>query len=308
MNGTHDPLNDDIADLMAAEILRDPVYVTRHIKRRATRDDMRERADALVAILAEMQPMTVRQVFYQASVRGVVDKSEAGYAAVQRCLVDLRRAGTIPWGHIADNTRWQRKPKSWNSPADALIETAAFYRKALWAEVDHTVEVWLEKDALSSVVFPETAAYDVPLMITRGYSSLSFLHAAANDIQEDGRPAYIYHLGDHDPSGVDAANNIERRLREFAPQSEIHFERLAVLPHQIEEWNLPTRPTKTTDTRSKGFGPVSVELDAIDPHRLRELVRETIKSHLPTRALRTLLVAQESERDLITAWAEAVNA
>ena len=62
------------------------------IKRiRATRDEMEARMDALLDITAEMQPMTVRQVFYQASVRGVVDKTETGYGKVQRALVDLRR-------------------------------------------------------------------------------------------------------------------------------------------------------------------------------------------------------------------------
>jgi hypothetical protein len=30
-----------------------------------------------------MQPMTVRQVFYQATVRGLVEKSECGYDKVQ---------------------------------------------------------------------------------------------------------------------------------------------------------------------------------------------------------------------------------
>jgi hypothetical protein len=31
-------------------------------------------------------------------------------------------------------------------------ETARFYRKALWADVDAYIEIWLEKDALSSVI------------------------------------------------------------------------------------------------------------------------------------------------------------
>jgi len=36
-----------------------------------------------------------------------------------------------------------------------------------------------------------------------------------------------------------------------------------VTPEQITEWNLPSRPTKATDTRAKGFKGDSVELDAI---------------------------------------------
>jgi hypothetical protein len=39
-----------------------------------------------------------------------------------------------------------------------------------------------------------------------------------------------------------------------APDSEIHFERLALTPEQIAVWDLPTRPNKASDTRSKNFG------------------------------------------------------
>lgn len=274
------------------------------IKRaRATRDEMEQRHEALLEITREMQPMTVRQVFYQASVRGIVDKTETGYSKVQRALVDLRRRGRLRFDWIADNARWQRKPESFRSPAEAMRLTAHFYRKALWAEAADYVEVWLEKDALSAVVFDVTAEFDVPLMVARGYASLSFLHEAAETIAAQDRPAHIYHLGDHDPSGVNAAEKIEETLREFAPDAEIHFTRLAVLPHQIVEWELPTRPTKTTDSRSKGFGDISVELDAIDARLLRQIVRDALERHLPADQLAVLKIAEESERDLLMLWA-----
>ena len=40
-------------------------------------------------------------------------------------------------------------------------------------------------------------------MVARGYASLSFLHSAAEYINSLEVPAYIYHLGDFDPSGVE---------------------------------------------------------------------------------------------------------
>ena len=56
------------------------VNETSPVKRaRATRAEMRLRQDALAEIVREIQPCTVRQVFYQATVRGVVEKTEAGY-------------------------------------------------------------------------------------------------------------------------------------------------------------------------------------------------------------------------------------
>ena len=220
-------------------------YEASPIKRfRSTRSQVEARRSALIDIVAKMKPMTVRQVFYQATVHGLVEKTEAGYAKVQTDLVLLRRTNRLPYGWITDNTRLQRKPLTFGSVEEALQDTAQLYRKSLWRDANSYVEVWLEKDALSGVIYPVTSEYDVPLMVARGYASLSFLHSAAEHIAELDVPAHIYHLGDYDPSGVNAGEKIEQTLRELAPKAEIHFERIAVNEEQIGLWNLPTRPTK----------------------------------------------------------------
>ncbi len=281
------------------------VYEASHIntRMRATKAQMEDRYASIHAIVAEQKPMTVRQVFYQCTVRGVVEKTELGYLKVQQALVKMRRNVMLPYGWLADNTRWQRKPSSYDSVEDALEETARFYRKNLWTDADCYVEIWLEKDALSGVIYPVTAKFDVPLMVARGYASLSFLHGAAEYINSLSVPAHIYHLGDFDPSGVNAGESIESTLRELAPDAEIYFERLAVLPSQIEEWDLPTRPTKTTDTRAKKFGDrESVELDAIAPDLLRQIVRDAIERHLPPEQFSILKAAEQSEREIIAAF------
>jgi hypothetical protein len=275
-------------------------YQASPIKRnRSTKVEVEARRAALFNIIKDQWPMTVRQVFYQATVNNLVEKTEAGYAKVQVDLALMRRIGALPYGWIADNTRWQRQPRTFDSVQDALEDTARFYRKSLWADADACVEIWLEKDALSGVVYPVTSMYDVALMVARGYASLSFLYDAAEYIGSIDVPTYIYHFGDFDPSGVNAGEKIEQTLREMAPDAEIHFERIAVTPGQIEQWNLPTRPTKTADPRSKKFGEISVELDAIPPDRLRQLVQDTIERHLPRHRLDILKIAEESERDAL---------
>jgi hypothetical protein len=277
-------------------------YVPGPIKRaRATRAEMEERADALLAIVREIKPCTIRGSFYQATVHGIVEKTEAGYAKVQRMLAALRLEGALPWHWITDNTRWQRKPTTWDSLRDAVEATAQTYRRSLWSSADAYVEIWLEKDALAGVLYPVTERWDVPLMVTRGYSSLTFLNGAASYIAELGKPAYLYHFGDFDPSGQDAAAKIPRDLRKLAPHAEIHFEQVAVRPWQIEEWRLPTRLTKDSDSRAKSWtGGESVELDAINANVLRQLCDGAIRRHVDPRQLRALEVAEQSERELLT--------
>jgi hypothetical protein len=275
-------------------------YATSPTKRRRTRDEIAAIKFAIVRELQADQPMTVRQLFYRLTVLGVVPKTQNEYkSTVQRLTLLLRRQGFVPYGWISDHTRWMHKDASYASAEAGLRAFARAYRRSLWDNQHAHVEVWCEKDALAGVLMEETNPWDVPLMVARGFSSETYLYEAAETIKAIGKPAYIYQFGDHDPSGVAAAHQIERSLRRFAPDIEIHFERVAVTPEQIALWNLPTRPTKTTDSRARTFVGASVELDAIPSAQLRELVRDRIARHVDEAELRVVEVAEESERRLL---------
>jgi hypothetical protein len=215
------------------------------------------------------KPVTVRQMFYLLTVRGAVEKEESGYRKAQRQLLALRRAGLVPYNWVSYNTRWMRKPTTYAGLGDFFDRAARYYRQDLWVRSDVYVEVWCEKDALAGVLMPVTSEYDVPLMVARGYSSETFAYNAAEVMRETGKPCYVYYVGDFDPSGWQMARSLEQKLAEFG--APVVFERLAVNPDQIQAWDLPTRPSKVSDTRCKAFfaefgdGTESVELDAIHP-------------------------------------------
>ncbi|HYW48251.1 MAG TPA: hypothetical protein VE959_35635 [Bryobacteraceae bacterium] len=252
---------------------------------------------AIYDLLALDNPMTVRQVFYQLVSRGAIGKTEAEYKqTVVRLLTEMRRSGEIDFGWIADNTRWMRKPRTYASLRGMLELTKETYRRALWSNQDAYVEVWLEKDALAGVLYRETEPWDVPLMVTRGYPSVSYLHEAAGAIANQGKPTFIYYFGDHDPSGRDITRATEAGLREFAPAADIHFERVAVTEEQIGLLDLPTRPTKTTDSRCRTFQGESVEVDAIPPGILRGLCGACIEEHIDKEALSLLRQIEKQER------------
>jgi hypothetical protein len=261
---------------------------------------MAEIRDEIRQVLAESHPQTDRQIFYQLTSRGVVAKTEKQYhGTVVRLLSSMRLSCEIPFEWIADSTRWMRKPKTHASLQSALRATADAYRRALWDDQGAYVEIWLEKDALSGVLYPLTSEWDVPLMVTRGYASLSFLHHAALTIDARQQPAFIYYLGDYDPSGLDISRSVESRLREFAPHAEITFARVAVTRSQIDDWGLPTRPTKRSDSRSNGFVGESVEVDAIPADVLRLLVTQCISNHVDVDQLAMTPMVEQNERDVV---------
>ena len=287
--------------------MRQRSYRARSIKRvRRTAGEIETIRSAMLDLLQDDHPMTVRQVFYQMVSRGVIPKTEVQYKqTVCRLLTQLRREGLLPYDWIADNTRLQRKPRSFQDLNDALEFTARTYRRALWEEQGVYVEVWCEKDALSGILYDVTSQYDVPLMISRGFSSLSFLHAAGEYLSQLEVPAYLYYFGDHDPSGVEIDRKIEAEIRGFAPETEIYFQRVTVTPDQIISMGLPTRPTKTTDSRSKSFEGESVELDAIPPSALRALCRICIEKHIDSELLERTKRIEEKEREIVRQIAES---
>jgi hypothetical protein len=193
-----------------------------------------------------------------------------------------------------------RKPRTYSGLKDLLLTTLATYRKSVWNDVDAYVEIWLEKDALAGALYEVTSEWDFPLMVTRGYPSISYLYEAALSIRGTEKPAYLYYFGDRDPSGVDIPRNLQERLGEFAPEANISFEVVAVTEEQIRLWNLPTRPTKSTDSRVGNFDGESVEVDAIPPRTLRSLVRNCITQHVGENYLQQIESVEMQERQTLS--------
>jgi hypothetical protein len=111
-----------------------------------------------------------------------------------------------------------------------------------------------------------------------------------------GKPAHFLYIGDYDKSGLDIDSDIEAKLRRYAPKSEIHFERLAVLPKQIAKWKLPSAPPKDPKkTHAKNFVKRTVEVEAIEPARLRDLVDKAIKRFIDPDELRRLERIEKAE-------------
>lgn len=256
---------------------------------------------ALDRIVAEIRPATVRQVFYQAEVRGLIPKCQThGYRVVQRRLLVLRETKIIPFGWITDNARTVRRRLRYRNLKEYAKDVARRYYLDYWVDAPVQVEVWVEKDALAGVLFPTVDKFGLELYVTRGYSSVTYLQEAAGAIAKDGRPAFVYVLTDFDPSGIAIAENIERELVRRAPSTEVRVERVAVTREQIDLYGLPTRPIKPDDPNRTRFvsehGIDCVELDSIDPNVLRALVSTRIELHMDQRRLQGLKEQEERER------------
>jgi hypothetical protein len=267
--------------------------------------------DILYEIVKEQQPMTVRQVFYRAVVKGYVGKTDKGYGCVQRDLADMRWKKELPYEWIIDSSRNSRGSQGYNNELEKWLEqkiddlpnsVASWWFRDLLADHEFSIQVWLEKEALAEIVWSICRRWHVPLYPARGYASLTFINKAAKDLELKDRPAKIFQLGDYDPSGQDAIQIVRYQLRGLAPLTARHgieFHNVALTLDQIRDMNLPTRPTKQSDPRSGSFGDESVELDAIEPDVLRQMVDDTLSGCFPIGAREKLEEQVEQEQEII---------
>lgn len=281
------------------------VYRASPIKRRrATQDEMAERETFLTDYAVAHGPITVRGLYYQAEVHGIpgIDKSESGYRKIQAQVLKLRREKRLPYAAIADATRYMRKPRTFDGWEAALRDTAALYRKSLWAGTGIEVEIWIEKSALAGVIFPVTSEFDVPLMPTGGFTSETFAHEAVAGLEGAGQDLVVYALYDFDRSGRDAAHSLREKVHRFGSEYgvRVEFHHLGLTHEQVVDMGLPTRPAKRT-TRADQRWPFAfaAELDAIPPDTLRAMVRAAIERHLPPDELAHLRRIERAERETL---------
>ena len=262
---------------------------------------------------AQGYQLTLRQLYYQLVSRGVIPNEQRQYKKLGEIMTNARLAGLVDWDAIVDRGRSPVMAAQWDSPADILDAAASRYRVDRWEGQDCCVEVWCEKDALSSVVEPVCDRYHVRFMANRGYSSATAMYDAAKrlyGIAQTGKEVVVIYLGDHDPSGMDMTRDIRDRLDMLAWGTPLNVERIALNFDQVQGYNPPPNPVKLTDSRSNGYqashGRESWELDALDPQTLDRLVSETILRYLDTEAYDARIEVEDLHKQAIRRAGRAI--
>lgn len=256
--------------------------------------------DIITEYLGKGFTLTLRQLYYQFVARGLLENKQQNYKRLGGIVSDGRLAGLMDWAAIEDRTREVEKLSSWDNPAEIISAVAQQYREDLWATQDYYPEVWIEKEALVGVIQPVCNRWRVPYFACRGYASQSAQYGASKRFlraHRDGKKPIIFHLGDHDPSGIDMTRENEDKI-ELLTGLSVPVKRLALNMDQVETYNPPPNPAKETDARFEGymrrFGDTSWELDALSPEVIDNLIDTEINEILNPRAWKA---AQKQERE-----------
>lgn len=209
--------------------------------------------------------------------------AESNYDWLGDIINNGRLAGLVSWTAIEDRGRNLMGYQTFGSPQKSVKWLAKeHYRIDMWANQPFRPEVWVEKHALEGVVGSICNELRVDFFGVGGYNSQSEAWRGGRRMAarlSRGQTPIVFHLGDHDPSGIDMTRDNKDRLDLFCGHP-VQVVRLALNMPQIERYRPPPNPAKVADSRFKNyrrqFGDQSWELDALEPTVIRELIRDAV--------------------------------
>lgn len=238
-------------------------------------------------------PLTLRQIHYQLVGKGYIENTHSTYSGLSKIIKWARLDGLIGWNVIEDRTRSLHRRFFFESK-ESFIETnrSRFlkgYSRNLLEGQKKYIEVWIEKDSLSSLFERVCDKYMVPVMVCRGFSSVSVIRdfvRRTDKRRKSGQDIIMLYFGDFDPSGMEMLESMKMTIEEEFELLGINYQRVALSKNDIHQYNLPHKPDqlKEKDTRAKKFireyGRYAVELDALGPDVLSSKVKDAIEEKL----------------------------
>lgn len=256
---------------------------------------------AIQKVLEEQKgELTDRQIFYRLVSKGIIANSTATYNQVCHILKVSRVNGTVSWDRIVDRSKpiYQVDERSCGSYEDyfeyhtnryetaekTLRDAPKDYYVPLWSfQLEH-VEVWCEKDALAGVLQQVTDKWMLPLVVCRGYQSITNIHdrlGIYRDRVSHNKKVTILYFGDYDPRGENIPEVIQRDFQSLGFQ--LNLTKIALTEQQVKQYSLIPAPCKKKDTMANQWisqhGDMVFELDALEPSALLQVVEESIKAH-----------------------------
>ena len=253
---------------------------------------------------------TLRGYYYDLVSEGLIPNAIEIYKRIGKLISDLRYSGHIDWKAMEDRARKKDMASQWENVADLMNSAVHSYRLPRWENQNKYIELFTEKDTMYSRLAPLTKKYHIPLCINRGYASSSVIYDLSKrilDKLEYRKQIVLLYVGDHDPSGLDMINDIEKRLTEFLEDGRDYYDpdfkiiHVALTKDQIEKYKLPPNPAKVSDPRAKWYmmkhGNISWEVDAMKPQIMREIVEQEILKHVDMKKYNSIIKKENIQKE-----------
>jgi hypothetical protein len=277
-----------------------------------------EMEQAILDIVEERAPITVRGVCYALFVQKLIPSMEVKHTAkISRIMTRMRVDDDLDWQLIVDGSRSAQRVTLWNDPDEIIRDSVANYRRDNWQEQPKLVEVWSEKSTVEGILEPVLNEFGVTFRVMKGFTSFTAAKQACVDSQTaaaNAQQLVALYIGDWDPSGLFMSEvDLPKRLGEY--DGDVELQRIAILRGDIERLPHFNVTTKRGDPRYRWFrsnyGQRCWELDALDPRTLRGRVRTAIASHIDRDLWNQSAVVEKAEIESMerfhAAWQAAAS-
>ena len=220
---------------------------------------------------------------YILKAKGILKKSD--YDGLDRHLVIWRLDGSVSWDAIADGSGRGligdfddfQDPKTWiREKVESLKNATEEYHKLLneqwrWYGQPKFIEYMTEKQAVTGTIHAYVKKKYVKLSYNRGNNAWGWAYRYAKKLRKElyytdvetgehkrREEVYIKYLGDDDTYGRHMDLELRNQLKEFGILNKIKFERIAVLPHQVNEYGIP----RADEGEGGGY-----DIDALNAYR-----------------------------------------
>lgn len=275
--------------------------------------DKTERAyKSLIGYIARSRRAYQRRIIDLAQEQGLSGK-EAQEQAIKDELL-------IPFSWVRDDRGHSYQAISY--------EDVDEYLEAIDAEIDRLqkdrtvgqprmLELWCEAGGMVPLMREIAHPYGLHVSSGGGYDSVTAKHKLAQRILRNWtsyrRPSTVLHIGDFDPSGEgmyeSLTDDVTEMVWQYAGCYPVEFQRMGLTEAQVLELDVETAPPKPTDSRYGRFlaahpdirdhfgsDNITVQLEALAPPELVELIETSIEAHIDEEAMDSVKVAEDELR------------
>jgi hypothetical protein len=289
-----------------------------------------QRVNAILDLYKPQRPITLRQIFYRMVAEYHYPHTQGWYVNVlSDHLTSARRAemttndGVQLFDVIRDDSFIRRDPFRYLNEEDFWYRTrqnAQLYRLDRQEGQDQRIVLWCEGAGMVPQLQRIALPYGIPVYSSGKYDGITCKRDLGVEWAKLEVPIRVFHLGDHNPSGIHIFESLARDVVRFAEQTaqrlglgqpRIMFIQIGLLPHQVTDispdrvnpkdkrrfdWMATIIGTRGIEHRIDLDPRQAWELESLAPDQIAAIVRESIEASWDKVAYKDVLTEEERTR------------
>ena len=238
--------------------------------------------------------MTLRRCYYVLVGKNLIKNSRSSYIQLSKLFKAARINNYLPYECIIDSARNIYKRTTYSDFKGAFKKLCKKYRRDSLQDQEIYLEAWIEKEAIANLIYPITHELDIPLVVSKGFTSVTFKKEVGDRINaaaKKGKRTIILFISDFDAEGEYIPKIIKKDLSvDYNCMVTFHIVKVLLNYEDISKYDLISntdykiKPKQKEKEYVKDFiskyGEVQYELDALPSNVIQEKLQEVIEEHI----------------------------